>query len=397
MNKAWSSLALGFVLCLPLLAGAEEVLVVDLGEPEPTPTLTPLPPTPTPEPATPTPVPVEPTVQATVAGAVQAEAVTSTAASADLGQVRFDGAASEDDGLMIIAPGSASPEDSLESFGIDSPYNWKGRDRQTLSGPAAGDEAMELSAPETSDLTDRVRVETGQGEALPTAGDYDQVERAGLVLTAAEHRVDGRIGRTLSGSVFATKGQLVALRMEPGQQIYPGSVYTAFREHGMLRTGDEDAREVGMLIIPSGLLRVVRIEGEEVLAKVERQFGSVREGDLVRLRDPERLRYYNSLRQGGSPPAELRGEVLAVMPPKQVAKLGDVVYLGLGRAHGAYPGLRLLLSREGGGVGKQGMRELRQSGRLGQVELVNVTREASVARVIKTIGEVRVGDQVRFR
>jgi hypothetical protein len=31
------------------------------------------------------------------------------------------------------------------------------------------------------------------------------------------------------------------------------------------------------------------------------------------------------------------------------------------------------------------------------VELINVTREASVARVIKTIGEVRVGDQVRFR
>ncbi len=53
-----------------------------------------------------------------------------------------------------------------------------------------------------------------------------------------------------------------------------------------------------------GVLKVVRIEGEDVLARVEKQYETIREGDMVRLRDPDRLRYYNSVRQkaaGGLP------------------------------------------------------------------------------------------------
>lgn len=378
-------------------AAEEEVLEVDLGEAEPT--ATPVPPTAT---AAPTQAPTEaPTPEPTataVAEQTPAAEASPTPAGADLDKVRFDGGEGGEDGLMIIAPGAASPEDSLESFGIDSPFNWKGRDRKTLKpGEAAGDEALELSAPETSDLRERVSVETGEGDKLPSDGDFDEVERSGIVLTAAEYRVDGRVSRSTDGGFVASKGGLVALRMEPGRQIYPGSIYTVFREGGMLRSGGQDPQDTGMLVVNTGVVKVVRIEGEEVLARVERQYESVREGDLVRLRDPERLRYYSSLRQGGTAPLDLKGEVLGMRPPKMVARRGDVVYLNIGRKQGAWPGLRLQLLREPEAIKSDGVLSVRQTGRIGQLEIINVAREGSTARVLRALGEVRVGDKVRFR
>ncbi len=405
MKKLLSGLLLGMGLLLAqarALPAAEEVLEVDLGQPEAT--ATPLPPTPVPTAteaptAAPTPLPTE---AATAGTELPAPTASPTpGAREDLDKVRFDAAGEgAEDGLMIIAPGAASPEDSLESFGIDSPFNWKSRERKLLKpGQEQDAEALELGAPETSDLRERVRVETGQGDALPSDGDYDHVERAGVVLGAQEYRVDGRIARTANGAVVATRGGIVALRMEPGRQIYPGSVYTAFRDGGLLRGSGASAEDVGMLVQNTGVLKVVRIEGEEVLAKVERQYETVREGDLVRLRDPERLRYYNALRQGGGPPVEVKGEVLAVKYPKLVGRRGDIVYLNVGKKHGAFPGLRLLLSREPAPLAEslEGQRSIRNTGRLGQVEVINVSREASTARVVRAMGEVRVGDQVRFR
>lgn len=401
MIKSWMVLVMALCLgaaapCLAADAAAEEVLEVDLGEPEATPTVAP------------TPVPIaEATPVPTAAPSADPTAIPTPVASAeptkaadDLGQVRFDGAESAqgaEDGLMIIAPGAASPEDSLESFGIDSPFNWKGRDRKTLKpGSSVDGEALELSAPDRSDLRERVQVETGEGEKLPSDLDYDRVERSGIVLSASEYRVDGRVVRSADGGFMATRGGLVALRMEPGRQIYPGSIYTTFREGGLLRAGVA-AEDVGMLVVNTGVLKVVRIEGEEVLAKVERQYETVREGDLVRLRDPERLRYYNSVRQGGTAPLDMKGEVLGLLPPKLVGRVGDVVYVNLGRKHGAWPGLRLQLTREPEAIKADGVLSVRETGRIGQLELINVAREGSTARVVKAAAEVRVGDKVRFR
>lgn len=401
MKKACFGLALLAALAVPLaLCAADEVLEVDLGASEPT--ATPVPPT-----ATPVPPTEVPTLVPTVTVLQTPVAVVTVAAADDLGKVHFsNGAAAADavskggseDGLMIIAPGAASPEDSLESFGIDSPYNWKNRDRKTLKpGSAADDEALELGAPESSDLRDQVQVENGAGDSVGAANDYDQVERAGLLLAPAEYRVDGRVGRITSGGFFAVRGGQVALRMEPGRQVYPGSIYTAFREAGPLRGSGADAKDVGMLIRNTGVLKVIRIEGEEVLAKVLIQYDIVKAGDLVRLRDPDRLRYYNSLRQGGKAPLQLKGEVLGVMPPKMVAVRGDVVFVDFGRQQGAWPGMRLLVSRDAESPDSNGMLPLKQTGRLGQLELLQVSREASVARVIAADGIIRRGDKVRYR
>lgn len=379
---------------LALRLPAAQVLEIDLGLTEPTATASPT--------AAPSPT-AEPRGEPSPAASPAAEAPPSPtpAPRAALDEVRFDAAEAEAgaEGLMIIAPGAASPEDSLESFGIDSPYNWKSRTQAPLKPGERAEEALELAAPETGSLDERVRVETGTGERLPGEADYEAVERAGLVLAAEEYRSDGRLVRMVDGSLLGVRGRSVALRMEAGRQIYPGSVYTVFREGGLMRSGGEAPREVGMLVVNVGVVRVVRIEGEEVLARVERQYQPLREGDQVRLRDPERLRYYSAVRQGGQAPAELQGEVIGFQPPKLVGRRGDLIYLDVGRRQGAWPGLRLQLLREPARPRADGRSTARmqKTGRLGLVEIVNVSRESSVARVVQAAGVVRPGDKVRFR
>jgi hypothetical protein len=404
--KGSLGLAVLVVLARPVAlwpADAEPALEVDLA-PQATATATPAPPTPT---AVPTEVPTQvptavPTQALTPAPTALPQASSSTAKPGDLGEVNFDKsqAPEAEDGLMIIAPGAATAEDSLESFGIDSPFNWKSsKERATLQpGKAAeGEDSLELEAPESSDLKEQVRVETGEGTELPTDADYDQVERAGLVLGPSEYRVDGRLDRTKDGQIFAQSGTQVALRMEPGRQVYPGSIYTVFRESGTV-TRSSDQQEIGLLIRNVGVLKVVRIEGEEVLARVEKQYETIREGDLVRLRDPDRLRYYNSVRQGqANVPLDLQGEVVALPPLQLMANTGDVVYLDLGRAQGLAPGSKLTLYRVPEELGPDDVRELKVTGRMGQVVVVNVSHDSCVAKIVHATEDVRIGDKVRFR
>jgi len=307
---------------------------------------------------------------------------------------------------MIIAPGAASPEDSLESFGIDSPFNWRAGRSQTLQpGQAAAAAAaegqsdeLELAAPDSSSLEDRVSVENGEGETLPSDQDYDKIERAGEVVNATEYRVDGRVARTKDGQSFGKTGVQVALEMEPGRQVYPGSLYTLFRDGGVLSTAGDDGHEVGQMIHNVGVLRVTRIEGDEVLGKIEKQYETILEGDLIRLRDPDRLKYYATLREGPpTAPLDLKGEVIGLPPPGMIAHQGDAVYLDLGRAMGVSPGMRLMLWRDPSQMDEDGVRPLEATGRIGVLEVISVTHDACVARVLHCLGEVRLGDKVRYR
>ncbi|HTB33628.1 MAG TPA: hypothetical protein VK842_02085, partial [bacterium] len=147
-----------------------------------------------------------------------------------------------------------------------------------------------------------------------------------------------------------------------------------------------------------GVLRVTRIEGDEVLGKVEKQYETILEGDLIRLRDPDRLKFYATLREGpATAPLDLKGEVIGLADDASVSHQGDPVYLDLGRAAGVAPGMRLLLWRDPVQLETDDVRPLEATGRIGLVEVVSVTHDASVARVLHCLGEVRLGDKVRYR
>ncbi len=347
-----------------------------------------------------------PTVAPTVASTVEATMVLTPAKTDSLREVDFDkaGKKTDEDGMIIIAPGSQSPEESLESFGIDSPFDAKRkRGIKTLGAPKTEEgEAIELGSPERSDLKEKVALETTEGESLPGDIAYEVVERAGLVLGTQEYRVDGQVARERSGRMLGLRGTVIYLRMEPGRQVYPGTVYTLFRNQGLLRSGVNQA-DVGVLMIPSGVVRVIRVDGDLVAARVERSYLEIREGDLARLRDPDRLRHYNALRQVGSgAPRELSGEIIGVQGGRTIARKGDVVYLDLGRAKGNLPGLRLTVSRDvpppvSPSQPANAQREGQRVGKIGQLEVLSTTRDACSAKVLKSNGELRLGDLVRLR
>jgi hypothetical protein len=313
---------------------------------------------------------------------------------------------------MIIAPGAVSPEDSLESFGIDSPFNWK----QSGASKSAAAPAEGQPAPSGRSRGERVDVENGEGEILPTESDYDAVERAGSVVSAEEFRSDGRLDRTKDGQIFGRSNVQVDLAMDAGRTAAVDSVYTIFRDDGPLRTHGADPKVVGELIENVGVLRVTRVDEDGVVARIEKQYNRIMAGDLIRPRDPERLKYYSLLRQGPSTaPKGLRAEVLGLVPPSLFAHRGDVVYLNIGRAKGALPGMRLLVTRGEDRPGpddpnelmpmgpisptlaqSDDLRALHPTGRIGVVEVINVTHDACVARVVESEGEIRAGDEVRY-
>lgn len=386
---------------LPEAAGGAEV-EVDLSEGAPTATVPPSPAATVAPTSEPTQAPSPAATAAPTSAPTQAASPAPTPGAADdLKQVRFDSGSKggDEEGLILIAPGGVSPEDTLESFGIDSPFNWKERGRRPLEAPTSeGEEALELSSPETSELKDRVSVESAQGTELPGEADYDLVERSGGLLGASEYRVDGRLVRAKGGQFFAKKGNLVLLKMEAGRQVYPGTLFTTFQDHGLRRATRGDQRELGALVKPTGVIRVTRLEGEEVQARVEKQYETIREGDLVRLRDPEKQRYYATLRQGpSSVPPELAGEVAAVEPFSFVAAKGSMVYLSIGRAQGLAPGMRLAVHREAQPLDSAGGRSVVDSGRVGLVKVVAVYRYSATAVVLKTSDGLRPGDLVRYR
>jgi hypothetical protein len=377
----------------------ENTVSLDDAGPKPTPTST----------ATPTPAP---TATFTIAPTeVPAPSVAATPES-KLDEPGFDAKARadearEEDGLVLIAPGAASPEESLETFGIDSPFNWKEKRRRARLEPksgseeaASGEEGIELNAPETSDLKEKVAVETGEGRTISKSEDYDAVERAGWVVGKDEFAFDAVVSREKSGRYSFTKGAQIYMQMQPGRQVYPGSVYSIFRNFGPVAAGTEKL-EMGHLVRAVGVARVVRVDSESIIARLEKSYMDVKVGDGMRLRDPDRARHFATLRQGATDSGgDVRARVAAIEDAAPMARAGNVIYLDGGSLRGVAPGMKLTLFREAAiAPPEEGPddRDTATLGRLGECVVVSVQRGSATARVLKSMTNIRVGDKVRYR
>jgi hypothetical protein len=382
-------------------ADESDVVSLDEGAPSPIPT-----PTPTFS-YSPTAVPTDTAVPEPTASANPAKATD------DLSNPGFDQANGavvasakgkaddEDNGLVIIAPGAASPEDSLEAFGIDTPFNWREKKRRALSEPetgaAAGDESIELNAPETSDLKDQIAVEE-PGKPATEAENYDAVERAGFILAPDDFRFDAYVVRQKDSKHIYGRGDQVFIQMEPGRQVYPGSIYSAFRDDGKVQFGD-DGQDLGHLVRAVSVIRVIRVDSESILARVEKQYDAGRVGDGLRLRDPDRARHYASLRPGNTEPpaADLHGAVVALQDGDTTIGAGQHAYLNIGRNQGLLPGMKLVLYRDVP-VGKDPLEIMPGPvGKIGELSVVSTQKNTSTVRVKKSTTGVRVGDLVKYR
>jgi hypothetical protein len=325
----------------------------------------------------------------------------------DLEDVSFE-AGSEDadgEGLVIIAPGAASPEDSLAVFGIESPFDTR-RERPGIGSPRTAPfggeegtgEAIELGSPDTTDFSEDLSLETASGGS-PQGGleDYIRVERAGGILTESEIRIDGTVHREKNNSDFATLGKTVYLKMAEGRQVYPGTEYVVFKETGLVQP-DKEKPVIGMKIENMGVLRILRVDSEWVMSRVVQVYDTIEPGDKIRLRDPERQRYLTSLRADRNRlPADLEGKVASIQGIKAMAVQNDIVHLDFGRADGCVPGLRFGVYRDVESAGATNADRIDPVGRIGLLEVISTRLKTSTARVVNIGTPVRVGDRIRYR
>jgi hypothetical protein len=247
--------------------------------------------------------------------------------------------------------------------------------------------------------------------------DYDQVEKAGEVADSSEYSADGLITRFRNGDLFGVEESLVELTMQPGRKAVVGAEYVAYREDGELDGETLDGRDAGMLLQNVAVLKVTEVHGKEVSARIEKQYVNVLPGDWVRLRETQRRRYDALRDRVIAAPKSLEGAVVGVLPPNLMAVAGDIVYLNIGSAKGVSPGMRLTVV---GTADTEAYRpddidsdmpmspiqqvmpssddlsEITSNGPIGTLVVVNATAGACAARVLRSVGTVKVGDHVRY-
>ncbi|HTB23303.1 MAG TPA: hypothetical protein VK914_11440 [bacterium] len=245
--------------------------------------------------------------------------------------------------------------------------------------------------------------------------DYDQVELAGEVVQPGEDQPDGWIQGFKNGRIFGQVGSVVELRMRPGQAAKEGEDYVVFRNDGEL-VAPNGGRSVGVLLRTVGVLRVTSVDGARVSGRVLKQYANLLKDDGIRLREPQREKYYALLKRRRVPPRkDLKGQVVGVLPPNLFAVKGDIVYLDLGLKQGLRPGMRLDVIDD---LNPEAMEPddddskmplhpmadveppsddiggLEPTGDIATVEVVNATDSACAARVIRCEDDVRLGEHV---
>jgi hypothetical protein len=248
--------------------------------------------------------------------------------------------------------------------------------------------------------------------------DYDQVEKAGEVAGPSEYGFDGWIDHFKNGYLFGQVDSVVELRMKHGHKAVLGSDYVVFREDGELGEEVGSGQDAGMLLQNVAVLRVTRVDGDTASARILKLYSNVLQMDLVRLREPQRAKYYALLdRKPAGTLKGLDGEVVGMLPPTLFAVRDDVVYLNVGLSKGLALGTRLTvlgdLDPDDFGADDidslmpmspipviqpttDDMAGVAPTGGIATLEVVNASEDACVARVIDCVGDVRVGDHVRY-
>jgi hypothetical protein len=312
----------------------------------------------------------------------------------------------KDEGVIILSPGGASPEDSLAAFGIESPFETMKNLRSPMGGPAVGANeeegagvALELAAPETTDFGEKVSVMTEEGKPVKGLDQYTVAERAGEIDSDEEARIDGTIVQEKNGRNIIVFGQTVYLRMEEGRQVYPGSEYIVFREDGQVER-PSDRKTMGTLVEVGGIIKITRVEGEYIQARVVQIYDKIHPGDKAKLRDPVKLAYLSAVRQSHDVSGDLNGAVIAIKGRLANANAGDIVYMDFGRVQGAVPGLRLTAYRpldEAPSGEMAWAEESKVVGNLGLVEVISTQKSTSTGRVVRAGSPLKAGDRLRFR
>jgi hypothetical protein len=220
------------------------------------------------------------------------------------------------------------------------------------------------------------------------------VERAGELAQADELRVDGKIQGVKTGGSLLVAGDIGFLNLADGHSAVPGQEFLSYRLSNPVLDPVTGA-DLGRVVTVSGVLKVIRVDGDEVQVRVRKTYVDIRVGDSVRRRGEKPAHAHAK-----TLPGDLSGYVAAVHDSLGLAYKGVVVYLDLGSDQGIEPGLRFTVSRPAAQSVAQEFLDSTSSeanGDLGVVEVISVLRNTCTARVIKDINVIKPGDHVRLR
>jgi|GEM_PF-3076408 hypothetical protein len=221
-----------------------------------------------------------------------------------------------------------------------------------------------------------------------------QVERAGCLAQADEIPFEGAITGAKSGGQLLIVGDIAYLEMADGHAAVPGQEYLSYRLSDPV-LGPISGDDLGSRVTVSGVLKVIRVDEREVLARVTRVYTDVRVGDSFRLRG-EKIPHSRPQPLAG----DLSGSLAAIRGGLELAAKGEVVYLDLGADQGVQPGMRFIVQRPFSTQEQQDSFEsapIQANGDLGVVEVLSVKRHTCTALVIRSSNALKVGDSIHLR
>ena len=207
----------------------------------------------------------------------------------------------------------------------------------------------------------------------------------------------------ITGSPIGEREAFIA-----GDQIYvkaaggmrPGDRYIAGRS--MKDVEDPSTGEtLGVVFLPTGVLRMMQKDGKVYLGTVERAFLEVKKSDLLfPISDP--VMVYEPVpvneRAKGA-----KGFIVEAKGEKQAASMGDVIFIDLGLKDGVMPGDRFSVTRPGGEASFRDGRYITNKmydlpeQEVGEVQVIAVQAETATARVNEFKEPLRKGFRIYYK
>ena len=227
-----------------------------------------------------------------------ASASTSSAQAASTSAAPASPTAQAAGDALSVATASATPQASpapLAASPSFSPTPAATVAALVAAAPSATASASPSPSPEASAPVAVVQLEgqenaSAEEEPTPTALNSSEVlvERGGALAQADELRLDGKIQGVRSGGHLLVVNDIAYLEMAGGHAAVPGQEYLSYRLSDPVLdpiSGDD----LGSRVTVSGVLKVIHVDGAEVLARVTHSYVDLRVGD--------------SFCPGGGPPA----------------------------------------------------------------------------------------------
>ncbi|MEZ4415096.1 MAG: LysM peptidoglycan-binding domain-containing protein [Gemmatimonadota bacterium] len=239
---------------------------------------------------------------------------------------------------------------------------------------------VEPSAPRTAFWSGPARTVTVEAPLLARAEEVamlrptvpvDAFQAAGWLLEVDEPT--GAIGRVQTFSVAsgvrstrmtAQPFDLLHVRLDNPVAVRPGDMLQTFRIERRIK-------DLGDVVVPTGVLEVLRLEGDGVVAEVAEEYQPLRLGDWVKVPEPF------GLRAGVTPEATgqmLDTRILAFQRQHELQLLGDVMFLDVGRADGVVVGDEF--------IGYLPPAEGWEPEPIGRVQILGVREHRSSARIL---------------